>query len=340
MGYTIKAIASTENPEEYVETTYEAPSLGEADVYIKMKACGVCHTDYIFQSMVPPGTVLGHEPIGVIEELGSKVTKFEKGDLVGFSFLKNCCLDCPECNSGDDYLCRKRVMFPEGGNNGFAEAAVVNSRFVYKIPKGLEAKDAAPLMCAGVTVFSALIQSGVTPTGRIGVVGIGGLGHLALQFSRAWGCHVTAISTSPSKKEEALGFGAHDYISSRDFGEDFVIADEDKYDVILNTVSAKLNWDEYLNLLKPAGKFMMIGIPDGSIEVKDVVGMIMDRRAVVGTILGGRSMVTSMLEFATRHNIKPAVEEYPFTATGLADAIISCHTNKARYRGVLVAEDQ
>ncbi|KAI7868486.1 chaperonin 10-like protein [Spinellus fusiger] len=338
MPLTVKTLVTAKEHNKFKVSSYEAPALGAYDILIKMKACGLCHSDMMYHEKLPENIVLGHEPVGIVEQLGSEVTKFQKGELVGFAFLKKSCLDCSQCNSGNDFVCPKRVTFPRGNNNGFADAAVVDSRFAYKIPKGLSAKDAAPLMCAGVTVFSSLVQSGVTPIGRVAIVGIGGLGHLALQFARAWGCHVTAISTSPDKKDEALSFGAHEYISSRDFG-DFGTREEDKFDVIFNTVSAVLDWDKYLGFLKPNGKFMLIGVPDAAVEIKHTLRVIFEQLAFVGTFQAGRLLTQQMLEFAARHNIKPMIEEFPFSVEGAEAAFERCESNKMRYRGVLVFDD-
>lgn len=210
---------------------------------------------------------------------------------------------------------------------------------MYKIPSDLEPKYAGPLMCAGITVFNSLYSAKVPPTGRVAVVGIGGLGHLALQFARAWGCHVTAISGSPDKKQEAVGFGAHDFLNSREFTPEYIEKLE-KYDVILNTVSADLDWDVYMSLLKRNGEFILMGIPDSSIEFKNPMEILAGQKTFKGSVVGGRYSIQLMLEFAGRHNIKPQIEEYEFNLDGLHTAIERCETSQARYRGVLVAKDE
>lgn len=211
--------------------------------------------------------------------------------------------------------------------------------FVYKIPDHLEPKHAGPLMCAGITVFNALYTSGVRPTDRVAVVGIGGLGHLALQFARAWGCHVTAISGSPDKKEEALGFGAHDFLNSREFTAES-IEQLSKYDLILDTVSANLDWDLYMSLLKRNGQFILLGLPDSSVEFKNPLEILGGQKSFKGSIVGGRYAIELMLEFAGRHNIKPQIEEYDFDLDGLHKAIERCDASKTRYRAVLVAKEE
>jgi uncharacterized zinc-type alcohol dehydrogenase-like protein len=193
-------------------------------------------------------------------------------------------------------------------------------------------------MCAGITVFNAIYISNVRPTGRIGVVGIGGLGHLALQFARAWGCHVTAISGSADKKEEALGFGAHDFLVSRNLKIEDVKA-EDKFDLILDTVSASLDWDLYISLLKRNGAMYLMGFPDKPMEIKNAANLITAQASLRGAINGGRYLTELMLDFADRHNIKPMVEEYPFSVQGIEESMEVCGKSKARYRGVLVAKE-
>ncbi|KAG0170425.1 hypothetical protein DFQ28_002136 [Apophysomyces sp. BC1034] len=335
--FTIEAFGTTkEGP--FKPTTYESRPLGEHDIYVKMKASGICHTDCMYMGMVPPNSVLGHEPVGTVVEVGSAVKRLKVGDLVGYSYLRKSCLDCYYCSSGNDIMCRERVLFPEGGGNGFAKGAVVDSRFAYKIPDGIEAKHAGPLMCAGITVFNALYQAKLLPTARVAVVGIGGLGHLGLQFARAWGCHVTAISRSMSKKDEALAFGAHDFLNSDNFTPDYIKTLE-KYDLILDTVSADLDWDLYMSLLRPNGNICLIGVPHNPIEIKQIFPLIQEQIGIRGSMVGGRATIQLMFEFASRHNIKPTVEEFPFTAEGLTKGIDLCHKNKARYRAVLVADD-
>ncbi|KAJ8663740.1 hypothetical protein O0I10_000013 [Lichtheimia ornata] len=332
-GYNITAFATTDKPGKFKEITYHAPPLKDDEIYIKILACGLCHTDVIYMSQ--PETILGHEPVGEVVDVGSSVTKFAKGDIVGYSYLRNCCLDCRQCNSGNDIMCYDRVMFPEGNNNAFAHGVVCKDRFVYRIPDNLKPKEAAPLMCAGLTVFTALWKSQIPPTGRVAVIGIGGLGHLSLKFARAWGLHVTAISHTPGKKEECLKYGAHEFMCSKDFTADY-IKNAPKFDMILDTVSADLDWDMYLNLLDRNGSFFLIGIPSGPIQIKEIFPFLQSEKIFRGSILGGRYIVELMLEFASRHNIKAAIEDYPMTPDGIAKAVEDCEANKLRYRAVLL----
>ncbi|KAI8148600.1 chaperonin 10-like protein [Fennellomyces sp. T-0311] len=334
-GYTITAFETTDKLGEFKQTTYQAQPLKDDEIYIKMLACGLCHTDVLY--MGQPNMILGHEPVGEVADVGSSVKRFKKGDLVGFSYLRDCCLNCRQCNSGQDIMCPDRVMFPEGNNNGFAHGVVCKDKFVYGIPKGLTAQEAAPLMCAGLTVFSALYQSNVPPTGRVAVVGIGGLGHLALQFARAWGYHVTAISHTPAKKEECLKFGAHEFMASKDFTPEY-IEKAPRFDLILDTVSVSLEWDTYIELLDRNGSFFLIGIPEKPIQISNILPFLQSQKVFKGAILGGRYIVDLMLEFAARHGIKPAIVEYPMTPEGITKAIKDSENNSVRYRAVLMPQ--
>lgn len=208
-------------------------------------------------------------------------------------------------------------------------------RFAFKVPESLEPKHAAILMCAGITVFNAIYSNKVLPTSRVAIIGIGGLGHLALQFARAWGCHVTAISHSESKRAEALKFGAHDFLVDKDVKPES-IAENDKFDFIFDTVSQAVDYEVYYQLLKRSGNFTLVGIPSDAVTVKNPLGFITSQLQVKGSFIGGRHAIELMLEFAARHNIKPQIEEYPFDLEHLEKAVDSCRSGKARYRGILV----
>lgn len=202
----------------------------------------------------------------------------------------------------------------------------------------MPARDAAVFMCAGITVFSTLYNSKILPTARVAVIGIGGLGHLALQFAKAWGCHVTAISHNADKKDEALKFGAHDFLCSKDFNDEF-IAGVEPYDMIIDTVSANIDFDEYMSLLKRNGYFYLVGIPDAPVTVHKPLPFLQNQLSLRTSIMGGRYAMSLMLEFAKRHNIKSMIEEYPLELDGLHKAIERCDKSKARYRAVLIAKD-
>ncbi|CAO3676488.1 unnamed protein product [Umbelopsis ramanniana] len=317
----------------FAEKTFEVPDLKPFEVYVKIRACGVCHTD--LYALGNKDVVAGHETVGEIVEMGSMVVNLKPGDIVGFGYLKGACFNCEQCTSGNEILCPARVLFPTG-YGGFAHDTVFDSRFCYKIPEGIEPKYAGPLMCAGATVFTAMTNYDVKPTDRIGIVGIGGLGHLGLQFARAWGCHVVAISTNSAKTDEAKSFGAHEFWNSKEFSAEKA-ASLNKLDFILNTVSGDLPWDQYLQLLKPNGTMINVGVPEKPLSFPGS-SLILNQLRVTGSLVASRHQNGKMLEFAERHNIRPKIEEYPMTAEGTTEAVASVAQNKARYRAVLVAE--
>ncbi|KAI9321573.1 hypothetical protein BX666DRAFT_1903689 [Dichotomocladium elegans] len=336
-GFVIDAFVTTGKSDIVKKIQHSVDALKAHEVFIKIKACGVCHTDQNYAST--PGLVLGHEPVGEVKAVGSAVNHLVVGDLVGFAYMQSSCNECLLCHSGEDILCRKRTMFPEGMSNGYAYGAVRDSRYVYKIPKGMDPKYAGPLMCAGSTVFSAFYKNNISPTARVAIVGIGGLGHLGLQFARAWGCYVVAISTSKNKEQEARKFGAHEYWNSREFSPEF-IEKAAKFDMILNTTSVDLDYDAYIDLLAPGGNLCMVGIPPNEIKFQKVLPFLLDEKKVTGRILGGRQINERMLDFAARHNIRPQIEEYPLNASGIAKAFDRLHHNTVRYRAVLIAPEE
>ncbi|ORX62835.1 NAD(P)-binding protein [Hesseltinella vesiculosa] len=337
MAITINSFNTTGESGKFKKVTRQVEGLERHQILIKILASGICHTDCYY--MGQEGLCLGHEPAGVVEEVGSEVTNFKVGDRAGFSYLKSACLVCEQCVAGDDLYCQNRVIFPGNDNmNGYADKAVVDSRFAYQIPEGLDLKDTGVLMCAGSTVFNALYSTNTSPTHRVAIIGLGGLGHLALQFANKWGTHVTAISTTDSKKEEALSFGAYDFLNSKKFDDADYTASIEKFDLIINTASADLEYDQYIKLLKPKGKFLLVGVPmkpitvNGSPFIGNEIGMR-------GSLVGGRETVRKMLAFAAQHKIRPKIEELPLTLEGLEEGIDRCLQYKARYRVVLVAQE-
>jgi len=334
MGKTINVIANVTGT-TFKEESFDVPDLNPFEVYIKIKACGVCYTD-LYKLAAKSDVVAGHETVGQVVETGSFVKHLKVGDIVGFGYLKWSCLDCEQCTSGNEILCPERVRFPEG-LGGFAHNAVFDSRFCYKIPETIEPKYAGPLMCAGATVFSAIYNYNINPTHRVGVVGIGGLGHLALQFAKAWGCYVVAISTNSSKIEEAKSFGAHEFWNSKEFTDE-KIEKLEKLDFIINTVSGELPWDQYLSLLKPNGTFILVGVTEKPLTLHG--GPFLGHQLkFAGSLVASRHVSNKMLQFAARHNIKPQIEEYPMTAEGTTQAVQRVRDNKARYRAVLIAPE-
>lgn len=286
--------------------------------------------------MLKKDMVLGHEPVGVVEEVGPDCKRLQKGDVVGWGYLHNSCNECEFCWTGREVLCPQREMYGYADFNwgGFGSGAVLRENYLYKIPKGLSPSNAAVLQCAGATVFSALYNNNVKPTDRVGVVGIGGLGHLALQFARAWGCHVTAFSTSDSKKQEAKKFGAHEFVITKvPEGETFKV--EEKLDVILSTVSGQLDWAAYYKVLKPSGIMVAMGVSDDPVMKLPYGSMLQNEHKMTGSLVASRQVQTLMLDFAARHNISAAIEEMEMTKENLDKCIERLEKNDVRYRFVL-----
>ncbi|KAL1922175.1 uncharacterized protein VTP21DRAFT_9714 [Calcarisporiella thermophila] len=332
--YTITAYG-TAPPADFKKVTYKAGPLKSNEALIKILCCGFCYTD--FYSLGKDGKILGHEAVGIVEEIGDGVKNINVGDVVGFGYQRSSCEHCEQCETGNDNLCKDKVVYSDDGvQAGFAQHAIWDASFVFKIPKEIEPKYAGPLMCAGATVFGAFYNYNLSPTATVGVIGIGGLGHLALKFARAWGCKVVALSGSANKKEEALEHGAHEFWNTREVLTSVEEAQKlPKLDFILNTVSGDLPWDYYMHLLRPNGLFIIVGIPSKDFTLPAIPFFQQVRFA--GSVIASRAVQKKMLEFAARHNIVPQIEEFSMTEQGLKEAMQKIKENTIRYRAVLMA---
>jgi len=331
LGYAAKEVGQ---PLELFE--YAPPDLGENDVRVSVTHCGVCHTDIHaienYYGITAFPFVPGHEIVGYVSAVGPTVSGLKEGDRVGIGWQGRSCMQCEWCLKGEEQLCMDIV--PSGTwvpYGGFSSSIVVDSRFAYSLPDAMSSKVAAVLMCAGITVYSPLRSYAARPVQKIGIIGVGGLGHLALQFARALDYEVTAISSSPEKKEQALAFGADHFIVSDDqisleqvmFG----------FDLLLCTASGGMNWEALLNTLKKNGRLVLLGFPDVALNSTNLVAR---QLSITGSFLGNRATMREMLEFAQEHGIKPKVELMPMTKVN--EAIQRVKENKARYRIVLVNE--
>ena len=311
---TIKAYAAMTKGARLEPFEYSPASLGPLDVEVRVTHCGLCHSDvHLIDndwgiSSYP--LVPGHEIVGIVTAKGSQVRHLAVGQRVGVGWQRSSCLLCDQCLAGDENLCREHSATCVGNYGGFADGITTDGRFVFPIPEGLSAEQAAPLLCGGITVFSPLEHFEVEPAMKVGIVGIGGLGHLALQFASAFGCEVTAFSSSPNKEAEARQFGAKHFVSS--VGKSFGAARTGYFDFILSTVFADLDWSAYLGLIKPNGKLCFVGVPKSPIALP-VFSLIEGRKSVCGSPIGGRATMRRMLEFAARHNIKASAEVMPFS---------------------------
>ena len=240
---------------------------------------------------------------------------------------------CDQCISGHDNLCQNSQPTCLGHEGGYATHARADSRLAFNIPDALPSEYAAPLLCAGITVCAPLIRHQVSGNARLGVTGIGGLGHLAIQYGRALGCHVIAFSTSSDKEAEAIQFGASDFVDTSQSGA--LATRANSYDFILCTATADLPWIEYITALRPGGKLCVVGVPESEMRVS-ALALVFGQKSVIASIVGSRSDMKAMLEFSARHNIVPLIEKYKMSEVN--DALQRIAKNEVRYRAVLEME--
>jgi len=334
---TIRAWAAQEAAKPVVPFSYDPGPLGTEEVEIRVEHCGLCHSDLsvIDSEWGPMGypIVGGHEVIGTVVALGAGTRGLKLGQRVGLGWLSGSCMSCNACLGGQPQLCRAGQPTIIGHHGGFAERVRAHWLWACPIPEALNPAKAGPLLCGGVTVFSPFLNFDIKPTHRVGVVGIGGLGHLALKFARAWGCEVTAFTSSDSKRDEALQLGAHQVVSSVDANA--MKAIRGRLDMVLVTVNVMLNWKALMGTLAPNGRLHLVGVLPQPMEV-EAGPLIGGQRSVSGSPTGSRQDIDTMLEFAARHGIEPQTEHFPMSR--LNDALDHLRAGKARYRVVLDAD--
>jgi uncharacterized zinc-type alcohol dehydrogenase-like protein len=329
----IHALAATEGAGSLQPFSYDPGPLGDEQVEIEVQYCGVCHSDLAMWKnewgMTQFPFVPGHEAIGKVVAVGPDAKLVTVGQTVGLGWNSGSCLHCKWCLSGDHNLC-STVQYTIVGRHG-AFATKVRCHWVWAtpIPEGLDLAKAGPLLCGGITVFSPLVEYGVRPTDHVGVIGIGGLGHMALQFLNKWGCHVTAFTSSDSKADEAKKLGAHDILNTK--SPEQLSKAAESFDFILSTISAPLDVQAYLGAIAPKGRFHTVG---GLPEIKTgSAPLIFKQRAISGSPSGPPETVMAMLDFAARHGIAPVTEEFPMSQAN--EALAHLEAGKARYRIVL-----
>ena len=319
---------------ELLPYRYDPGALKPHEVEVKITHCGVCRSDIHLidndwgASRYP--FIPGHEIVGTVSALGSEVRRHKLGDRVGIGWQADSCGICEWCRSGEEHLCSFAQPTCIGRNGGYADAIRVNARFAVPVPAALQSENAAPLLCGGITVYSPLRNHLVRPSSRVAVIGIGGLGHLALQFARAFGAEVTALSTSPDKEAEALSFGAHQFVNTRETSEMKKLAGS--FDLILSTVSADQDWQALVNSLRPKGTLCVVGVPPSPMALQ-AFPLIAGQRAVAGSPTGSPADLDEMLDVAARHNIKALTER--FSMANANEAIARVKKSKVRYRAVL-----
>ena len=327
----IQAYAVFEPKGELKLLEYEEPTVGSEDVEIEISHCGVCYSDLHLidddwkisnYPLVP-----GHEVIGIVKKTGAHVRGVEKGKRVGVSWQCGACLHCECCTRGEDNLCSNKIRTCVDRFGGFATKIVVHWQYVHPIPENLPSETAAPLLCAGATVYSPFRIWGVQAPMSVAILGIGGLGHLGLQFARAFGCEVTAVSSSKNKEAEAKKLGAHHFLSYDELSSGTV-----QFDFILSTAHANLDWNVVIAALKPKGRLNIAGLPDQELKILPRL-LVSGQRSVSGSTVGTRANIREMLKFAARHHIVAQTEVFPMSQVN--NAIKKLRANKVRYRIVL-----
>lgn len=314
------------------------PPLGETEVQVKVKFCGLCASDvsaygyaaFLYQFPL----VAGHEGVGEVVALGSRVRHRKVGDRVGLGIYRNSCGDCAKCAKGKDNMCKeKKLMFTEGKSGALGELVNIDERYAVPIPDSIPYEAAGPLMCAGQTVFAPFVEHNIRPGDRVGIVGIGGLGHLALKFSTAMGCITTAFSRSDRKKAEAEGFGARLFVATGD--PDQVEAAKASQDYILMTAGGSgVDWDQLFGFLDVGGKIIVMGFSGGGKPIPvPYFALVSNQSGICGSAGGSLHVTRTMLEFAAQHNITPQIEVFPVDR--INDAIQKVNDGSIRYRAVL-----
>ena len=332
----IKAWVASGAKSKFVQQEIDLGPLGDEEVEVAVDSCGGCHSDLSMLnnewgfSQYP--AVLGHEIVGRVVDVGSAAKGITVGQRVGIGWTAGSCMHCHQCLSGSHNLCAESSFTIVGHKGGFASHVRSHWAWAIPIPEALPSADVGPLLCGGVTVFSPLSMH-AKPTNRVGVVGIGGLGHLALKFAAGFGCEVTALTSSEKKFAEARGFGAHHVVSSREAGEIQKLSG--RLDFLLVTVNVSLDWPALINTLAPNGRMVFVGVVPEAIPVP-VFPLIMGQRSISGSPIGSPAGIATMLDFAARHKITPQTEHFPMSR--INEAFEHLEAGKARYRIVLDAD--
>jgi alcohol dehydrogenase (NADP+) len=321
--YKAKAYSVTSATSPLASTTIARRDPTEHDVQIEILFCGICHSDLHqarneWSGMMPTvyPCVPGHEIVGRVTKIGSGVTKFKPGDLAAVGCMVDSDRTCPECRAGLEQFCNNMTLtynFPDkhsGGvtYGGYSDSIVVDEHFVLRVPANLNLAGTAPLLCAGITTYSPMRHWGVTKGMKVGVVGLGGLGHMGVKFAHAFGAHVVVFTTSPNKKDDAIRLGADEVVISRNADE--MGKHAGSFDFILDAVAADHDINAYINLLRRDGNITMVGAPEKPLSVS-VFGLIFKRRSFSGALIGGIAETQEMLDFCGKHNIISDVEVIP-----------------------------
>jgi len=321
--YKAKAYSVANATSPFASTTIERRDLDAHDVQIEILFCGICHSDLhqardewreVMPTIYP--CVPGHEIVGRVIKIGAAVTKFKPGDLAGVGCLVDSDGTCPECKAGLEQFCPNATLTYNSTDKhlggvtygGYSDSIVVTERFVLRIPRNLDLAGTAPLLCAGITTYSPMRYWDVTKGKKVGIVGLGGLGHMGVKFSHALGAHTVVFTTSASKKDDALRLGANEVVLSRNANE--MAKHADSFDFILDAVAAEHDINAYINLLRRDGNLTIVGAPEKPLPLA-VFSLIFGRRSLSGSPIGGIVETQEMLDFCGEHNITSDVEVIP-----------------------------
>jgi uncharacterized zinc-type alcohol dehydrogenase-like protein len=316
------AYAAHDAKSALVPFDYTPRPLRDHDVQINVLFCGVCHSDLHqarneWSNTIFP-VVPGHEIVGRVSAVGSHVSRYQVGDLVGVGCMVDSCRSCPSCEEGLEQYCENGFTGTYNGQDrqtgaitygGYSTAMTVDQDFVLRVPENLDPAGVAPLLCAGITTYSPLRQWGAGPGKKVGIVGLGGLGHMGVKLARAMGAHVVLFTTSESKVEDAKRLGAHEVVISRD--PEQMAQHTNSFDFILNTVAAQHDLNPFLNLLRRDGTLTLVGAPEHDHPSPQVFNLIMKRRRIAGSLIGGFAETQEMLDFCGQHGITSDIELIP-----------------------------
>jgi len=334
MTTKIRSWAAHTKNSSLVPYDFTPQELGAEEVEIAVEYCGLCHSDMSMidnewgLSQYP--LVPGHEVVGTVTDMGSQVKGLKLGQKVGLGWNAGSCMHCHQCMSGEHNLCGSIQPTIVSHHGGFAEKVRTHWAWAIPLPDAIKMSEAGPLLCAGATVFTPLLTLGIKPTDSVGIVGIGGLGHIGLKFAKAWGCEVTAFTSNMAKADEARGFGAHHVVNSCD-SED-ILKSANTLDFLLITVNSSLDWSALVKTLKSNGRMAIVGAILEPLQIS-AIDLIFGQKHVAGSLNGGPAATSMMLDFAARHNIYPQTEHFPMSKVN--DAIKHLADGKARYRVVL-----
>ncbi len=334
----ITGYALQDKDSDFETFEYDPGELAADEVEIQVAHCGVCHSDLSMADndwgMTEYPFVGGHEITGTVAALGEHVpsAKLKVGDKVGLGWFSGSCMHCRSCMHGDHNLCLNQ---PQGTiiqrHGGFADKVRCHWAWATPLPDSLDMAKVGPLFCGGITVFNPIVQHDISPLSRVAVIGIGGLGHMAMMFLRAWGCEVTAFSTSSDKEQEAKELGAHEFVNTKEDGAFEKL--QGKFDLILNTANAELDWDALVGTLGPKGRLHTVGAVPGRFGVDQVFPMLLGQKAFSASPLGSPATTADMIDFCARHDIAPVTEQYPMDQ--INDAFEKLRSGSPRYRIVL-----